>query len=466
MGLRAPLAPRLGAALIALAIPYANAARSATPASTAREPDTTNDEIADLWTEALVERYAFDDGNVVVSEWPGNPTVAVCVAATTRRSDLSSERRWLDEQHVERRGGVLQESSVGSRGVWCVTLPSAEAAFGLWLAERFARGQAFERKDASEADLNTVASETRMAALALEGSVFSEGARPPGNVIAVSGGVAADDVKRLVEELARKPLRDADVSRTTLVAHQSSERLSVLETPLPSPRAKYGWLVDGDADRRAALRVATEILAGGPASRLRRDLIVRRFLAHSVDAFSSVVSGGAIVGIEVEISTRTTLDRTRRFIDGAIKQLRLVGPSHGELRRAKNVLQRAALVDWENPTDRARHLALYELAHGDARAWLDELRALGPLTEEAVRKAAHDGLVDARRSTVEMYPPQWPEDDPKLAHYRAYTVEPADSISELAARFGVTDESIARANDLDPRFRLVPGQVLFIPPNP
>jgi len=73
-------------------------------------------------------------------------------------------------------------------------------------------------------------------------------------------------------------------------------------------------------------------------------------------------------------------------------------------------------------------------------------------------------LVDARRTTVETYPPLWPEDDPKLSQYRTYTVEAGDVLSDVASRFGVPVQSIASANDLDPRYRLVTGQALLIPP--
>jgi hypothetical protein len=174
--------------------------------------------------------------------------------------------------------------------------------------------------------------------------------------------------------------------------------------------------------------------------------------------------GSALFGVDFEISTRTSLDRARRFIDGAIKQLRLVGPSRGELRRAKSRLQRRALLDWEDPTARAKALSVAELTRGDARAWLEDNGAVLSLTEETVRKVAHDSFIDGRRTTVETYPPLWPEDDPKLSQYRTYTVEPGDVLSDLAARFGVAIQSIARANDLDPRYRLVTGQALLIPP--
>jgi hypothetical protein len=419
----------------------------------------TAHEIADLWTEALVERHAFDGGKIVVSEWPKSPTVAVCVASPNHDGERFDDL----EREIDRRGGTTELESGTFGATWCVTLPSTEVGFAVWLAARqFAPTRS--AGEPPELPPSAVTSDERLSALSLEGTSLS--GNPSSNpVIAVSGGVEPSEVIALFRRFSGKPTRDAGVDKLALAIHQSSERLSVLEAPVPAPRARYGWIASGDARHRAALRVAVRVLAGDTSARLRRELVMQRYLAHSVSSWSSVVPGGAMIGIDVEISTRTSLDRARRFIDGAVKRMRLVGPTHGELTRAKRALTRSALLDWENPTRRARNLATYDLAQGDAHAWLEELSAIGNLTEESVRKAAHDGLVDARRTTVEIYPPLWPEDDPKLSRYRVYTVEPGDSITEVAARFGVTVPVLAGANDLDPKYRLAPGQTLLVPPS-
>jgi hypothetical protein len=453
---------RIGHLCVALSTTFLSSEAAAQPLPGERGgPGAVQDEMADLWLEALIERYALGGGRVVVSEKPNAPYVAVCIATpapeaptlpATPESDPS-----LRMVHV--RGGRLDTTSGAGASAWCATLPSGELPLGMWLATNLAR----QRATSSPADPPVVTSEGRAAALAVEGARVG-GQTPPRFAIAVSGGIAATDVVSLAEGAFGERAQHADIARTSLSVHQSSERLSVIEAPVPSPRARYGFIANGDARQRAALAVATEILAGGTGSRLHRDLVVRRLLAHSVGPWKSSLTGSALFGVDFEISTRTSLDRARRFIDGSIKQLRLIGPSRGELRRARSRLERRALLDWENPTARATNLSVYELTHGDGRAWLEELGELRMLTEETVRKAAHEGLVDARRTTVETYPPLWPEDDPKLSHYRTYTVEAGDVLADIATRFGVAVQSIAQANDLDPRHRLVTGQALLIPP--
>ena len=452
----------LGAVAVAAAL-FPSLAHAAPSSSDERgSPGAVPDEIADLWTEALVERYTVGGGRVVVSEKPNAPDAAVCVAATylpgnaalpLSRSELAGMRA------LEIRGGAEDPGSGARARARCITFPAGELELGIWLVtQRILHGP-----DGPHEGSSIGTSEHRAATIASEGAE-TNGPGSPKFVIAVSGGVAAADAVKCVERAFGQPAQHADIGKLSLSIHQTSERLSVMEAPVPAPRARYGFIAEGDASVSAALTVAAEILAGGSSSRLHRDLVVRRFLAHSVSPSVSLLEGGALFGIDFEISTRTSLDRARRFIDGAIRQLRLVGPTRGELRRARGHLERRALLEFENPTDRATKLSLYELTRGDARAWLEEQLALRALTEETVRRIAHDHLVDARRTTVETYPPRWPEDDPKLSQYRSYTVEPGDVLADVASRFGVTAHDIARANDLDPRYRLVTGQALLIPP--
>lgn len=433
------------------------------PSDERGSPGAVPNEIGDLWTEALVERYALGGGRVVISEKPGAPYVAVCAATPGPEAPDATMAPESDPdlRVLETRGGTLDAISSAGTSAWCATLPSGELALGMWLARNRVRQRAAQ--STRPAEPSAVTSESRAAALAAEGTSVG-GPLPPAFVVAVSGGVTATDVVSLTERLFGGSIQHADVGRTSLSIHQTSERLSVVEAPVGAPRARFGFVAGGDAKQRAALAVATEVLAGGTSSRLHRDLVVRRLLAHSVSPWRASLTGGALFGVDFEISTRTSLDRARRFIDGAIKQLRLVGPSRGELRRAKSRLERRALLDWEDPTARARLLSVYELTQSDGRAWLEEMGEILTLNEETVRKVSHDELIDARRATVETYPPQWPEDDPKLSQYGTYTVEPGDVLSEVASRFGVTTQSIARANDLDPRYRLVTGQALLIPP--
>jgi hypothetical protein len=165
----------------------------------------------------------------------------------------------------------------------------------------------------------------------------------------------------------------------------------------------------------------------------------------------------------VEATTRSSLDRIRRFVDGTLKQLRLVGPTRGEVERARSRLLLDSLHAFESPVSRAARLLVYERARGDARRFVDETVALSSVTPERVRRAAAEKLVDARRTTVEEYPPLWPADDARVATHQLYTIAKGDTLETIARRFRVDVARLARANDLDPKRALTPGQPLWIP---
>ena len=174
--------------------------------------------------------------------------------------------------------------------------------------------------------------------------------------------------------------------------------------------------------------------------------------------------GGTLAGLYVAPSPRVSIDRLRRFVDGSLKQLRLVGPSRRELGRAKGRLLLDLYGTWQAPVALGRLLASYELTRGGAARAPGDVRALERVTALDVARAAGRALVDARRTTVEIYPPSWPADDPRVARQRLYTIADGDTLTAIAARFHVSIAAIARANDLDPKYALTPGQPLWIPP--
>ncbi|HEX7670575.1 MAG TPA: LysM peptidoglycan-binding domain-containing protein, partial [Polyangiaceae bacterium] len=307
-----------------------------------------------------------------------------------------------------------------------------------------------------------VGAEQKALALSLEGA--SPGALPaPHRVISVTCDLNATDIAVLAGRYLGVVSPTESVRPASWSLHQTSERLSVIEGTLVTPEIHYGWVAPGDADDTATLRVAFEILAGSDAARLPR-LLVPRGLARHVGIWSTAELPRTLFGIVVETTPRTSVDRVRRFIDGSIKQLRLVGPSEREVARAVAVLRRRALETWEDPEARARALAESELVTGDARHFGAEAESLTRVKAERVRARTHDLLIDARRTTIETYPALWPADDPALARHQLYTVAAGDTLGSLAARFHADPARLAKDNDIDPRYRLMPGQPLWIAP--
>jgi hypothetical protein len=414
---------------------------------------------------AVVERHGVGMGaTVVVSPAPESAAFALCV----NRGGLAD--LWSKNVDLYRRGGEATERITATVRTSCVVVPRGAADFALSLVASTLL------TEATSLPLEEGTALARVRALSLEGTTTetsppsSTGAPsaspPPRTVIALVGGARAED------GLAAAVLRlgPANESRLptapSLAIAQTTERLSVTDAPIGAPRAVYAWLTpDVGAAEAATLNVLSEILTGGEKSRLLRLLLGERHLARAAVGAFVAVPGGTLSCVFVESTTRTSIDRVRRFVDGTLKQLRLVGPTRGEVERARERLTRNALETWEDPVRRAASLAAAESVRGDAHRVLDDARALSRVSPENVRRVVAERFVDAHRSTVEEYPPLWPADDARLARYVLYTVTQDDTLETVAKHFRVSVTNLARANDLSPQHRLTPGQGLWVPPN-
>ncbi len=418
---------------------------------------------------AVIERRALPDGTrLVIHPDPSAATVAVCAIKDRFRRfpthpDLGNR--------LEQRGGL--ESEEGS--TWCVTLPASEARLAVSTAASLWKRE-WPEADAqkSEGDPDGSYCLFRLQQLVLQGTerpgLARDGARKsktqPG-AIAIAGNVRLDSALALVEQYFEKPLIPGDPGAPPWVPRQTTERLSVLVDATVSPRIHAGWAIpEAGPDAAAALSVALEIWANGSGARLPRALGGLRGISRETHTLAIDLPGGQIIGLWANLSSNSSADRFFRFVDGSLRRLRLSLPSAAELRRAKTRVLLRAAREWEDPGERARRLAEYEFARGDARRFVAEYESVGRVTARAVRDVAAAHLVETRRSIVEAYPRLWPPDDPRLQGYRLYTAETGDTLQSVATRFRASVAALARANDLDATRAdrlLSPGQGIWVP---
>lgn len=385
---------------------------------------------------------------VALQNDPTRASVAVCVATEPASPGTLADARTLAAhgvtEHDDERSGV---------SVACLSSAPDELAFSLDVVKR---RLASDDEGRPPPDTATLAR-----ALALEGSDPPEA--PRGHAVAVAGAVGPEPWTVVERALgATRPAKDGAPAPWTL--HQTTERLTVLDVDRDAPGVDYVWAVpEATPVEMASLRIGFELLAGEGGGRLHA-LLVKRGLARRTELLLSGGEGGALYGVRVDASTKGPLDRIRRFVDGALKQTRLVGPSTVDVRRTAARLRLRALEAWDDVEERSRRLALAELVHGDARAAFANVDAFARVTPETVRRTMHDAVVDSRRATVETYPKTWPEDDPAHAAHRLHTVLPGETLADIAARYQVDPTRLARENDVDPRYRLTVGEPLWIPP--
>lgn len=409
-----------------------------------------------------LERSEIGGVQVILNEVHEYPIVVLCLGGEGANVTVSSA---LERFATDRRGRWASTRAAGG-SIDCVELPRTEIAAGFWALaqrwqeiERTARDGASQTDSAGDAQSIIVLARQRAGILATE----VEEATPKGArlVLTVSGDFSSDEAR----VLAAKYLGSLRASDPVRVSHyrQTTERLSILEDfRLAAPVVHEAWLAPGDAD--VAMETAIAVLSAGSASRIGSNVIQHRRLATEATPFRFEQSGNWILGFSIAIDPRTTIDKALRFVDGAFKQIRFVGPTEKEVLRAKRLLATHLLRRLSSTRERAMHFTEMELVRGNAALVAAELTAYESVTRDAVREAVKRLVNDDRRCMVEAYPPGYAQDDPSLEGYELYTVQTDDTWVSLSARFGLRAEIIARDNDLDVRQRLTVGQVLWMRP--
>ena len=437
--------------ILGFAVPALLGLTMATAAGAAKHPPEIRHSI---WSHLALERRELGNATVlVVSPEPDAATIAAClgVVEATGRTTVSCDAAPAVELTtvVER----LKSRTASAPASDPSTAPHESEAKPLGASEANDTGDRV-RDQATQ----------RAVALALEGSRAPDRASER-RVLVVAGPVTVTDAAAVATKLFDADGAVPPPPAPPLVFHQTSERLTVLDAELTTPLVRTAWLVsETTPEEDAALRLAFDLLAARRSSRLHRLLVHERSLSHFAESWRVTLDGGELLGVGFDLSSRASVDRARRFVDGTLKQLRLVGPAPVEFDRARAHLELDALLSWERLETRARDLVEAEVTAGNAARLLARNAALAGLTRDTVRRISGARLLDSRRTTVEVYPALWPVDDPRLSRHSLYTVVAGDTLDTLAARFHVTVAQIARANDLDPRYGVSVGQPLWIPP--
>jgi LysM repeat protein len=170
-----------------------------------------------------------------------------------------------------------------------------------------------------------------------------------------------------------------------------------------------------------------------------------------------------LLRIDVVVAPLSGVDKMQEALDGELKRLRVLGPSKSDIERALGVLRRQHFEILQSSEALARRLGHYELSFGDATLFFQELAHFEKLEEKDVRAAAAVHLQDTKRTIVEVYPPGWVQDEAPEFITRTYLVRPGDNLILIAKKLGSSVDDIARANGIDPKKPIYPGQRLKVP---
>jgi len=180
-------------------------------------------------------------------------------------------------------------------------------------------------------------------------------------VLAVSGGVERDAVRRHAERLfARLPRGPRDDAERLPAPDMTTDR-TVLDRPVQQAQIVMGFLAPGIGETDyAAGKVTSAILGSGMSSRLFVTLRDERGLAYSLGMLSPSRRGpgyfAAYIGTAAD-----TIEAAEAGMRQQIERFRSDGPSEAELGRAKAYVLGNLAMDRRTNARHAWYLAFYEL---------------------------------------------------------------------------------------------------------
>ncbi len=201
------------------------------------------------------------------------------------------------------------------------------------------------------------------------------------------GGLPASEA--LPRDLAEPERAPASLVRTTLVR------------PLPADRLVIGYPAPAlGADDRAAYEVMSELLAGGPSSRLYRALVVDKPCASSVHGDVAPTRDPGLYAIWIQMLAGHTAEEAERVIDAEVADLATRPIAEAELGRAAARLETAFWHDLGSSHGRAEALGEFEIATGDFRRLFARGADYARVSVADVRRVAAGYLGPGARSVV------------------------------------------------------------------
>lgn len=152
-----------------------------------------------------------------------------------------------------------------------------------------------------------------------------------------------------------------------------------------------------------AMRILTEILGGGMASRLFQSAREDRGLAYAIDAYHEPYGDIGVLGIYAGCAADRAEELARVCAD-EVKALAADGPTEAELARARTVSIAGLWMSDESPMSRAGRIAAQTLIHGRPVSSEDLAATMTSVGREDVRRAARRLLADGKAATAVLGP--------------------------------------------------------------
>jgi zinc protease len=229
---------------------------------------------------------------------------------------------------------------------------------------------------------------------------------PNNATVVVAGDVKEQDVlERLRDAYGAIPSSVLPEEDTTPEPPQLETREVVLKKPTATEKLLVGFHGPalGDADH-PALSILNEVLFGGRASRLHRELVTTRELCTELRGSVATFRDPGLY--EMFFSAREGVDRAAVLarVDAELARVRDELVTDEELTRAKARLELGLVQSLETASGKAEQIGFYDTVLGDPAAAFRRLEAYRRVTSGQVRTAARRYLTLNARTIVHVLP--------------------------------------------------------------
>jgi zinc protease len=229
---------------------------------------------------------------------------------------------------------------------------------------------------------------------------------PNNAVIVIVGDLnEASALAKLRDAYGPIPSSTIPVEDTHPEPPQLEERRHTIKKPTATEKILLGYHGPalGDVDH-PHLTVLNEILFGGRASRLHRELVIEKELAIELRGWVGTFRDPGLYEMYAAARADRSIDQIEPVLARAVERVREEPVGDEELARAKARLELGVLQSLETAAGKAEQIGFYETVLGDPAAAFRRLDAYRRTTAGDVRVAARRYLVDSARTVVRVLP--------------------------------------------------------------
>lgn len=229
---------------------------------------------------------------------------------------------------------------------------------------------------------------------------------PNNATLVVVGDVREEDVlKKIRDGYGAIPASIIPEEDTAPEPPQLESRVVMMEKPTASEKILLGFHGPalGDADH-PALSILNEVLFGGRASRMYRDLVTQNELCTELRGWVSTFRDPGLYEMYFTARPGTTNDTVLARVDESLRKVRDELIAEDELVRAKARLELGLVQSLETMSGKAEQIGFYDTVLGDPAAAFRRLEAYRRVTAGEIRTAARRYLTLDARTMIRIVP--------------------------------------------------------------